>query len=101
MKVKEKLLHTFIADFIDEDSIVLDLGGNKGEFSKFIVDEFRATAYVIEPIPELFNQIPEHPKIKKFQYCISKKKMLKFRFLRINAQQFMIKILIKKLFAKV
>jgi FkbM family methyltransferase len=74
MKVKEKLLHTFIADFINEDSIVLDLGGNKGEFSKFIVDEFRATAYVIEPIPELFNQIPEHPKIKKFQYCISQEK---------------------------
>jgi FkbM family methyltransferase len=74
MEIKEKLLHHFIKDFIDENSIIVDLGGNKGEFSKFIVDEFMATAYVIEPIPELFNQIPEHPKIKKFQYCISQEK---------------------------
>ena len=74
MEIKEKLLHHFIENFIDENSIIVDLGGNKGEFSKFIVDEFKAKSYVMEPIPELFNQIPENPKIKKFQCCISKEK---------------------------
>jgi hypothetical protein len=32
MKIKENLSHTLMADFIDEDSVVLDIGGNKGDF---------------------------------------------------------------------
>jgi hypothetical protein len=101
MKIREKLLHHFIEDFIDENSIIVDLGGNKGEFSKFIVDEFRATAYVIEPIPELFNQIPEHPKIKKFRYCISQEKDFEISIPENQCATIYDKNFNKKLFAKV
>lgn len=74
MKVIEYLYHTFISDFLDENSIVIDLGGNKGEFTKFIIEKFNSNIYVIEPIPEFYNQIPDHHKIKKFQYCIANQK---------------------------
>lgn len=74
MKIIEYLCHTFIADFLNENSNVIDLGGNKGEFSGFILDNFNSNIYVVEPIPELFKQISENFKIRKFQYCISNQK---------------------------
>ncbi len=71
MNLIEKLAHTFVADFLNENSIVLDLGGNKGEFAKFLVDNFNCLVYTIEPVEKFFNSIPNHLKIKKFKYCIS------------------------------
>ncbi|MCS7200793.1 MAG: FkbM family methyltransferase [Patescibacteria group bacterium] len=74
MRIIEYLSHSFIADFLDDNSIVIDLGGNRGEFAKFIFENFNSTIYVVEPILELYNQILENSKIKKFNYCISNQK---------------------------
>lgn len=71
MKIIECLNHNFIADFLDDNSIVVDLGGNRGEFAKFVFENFNSNIYVVEPILELYNQIFENFKIKKFNYCIS------------------------------
>jgi len=74
--IRQKLLHTFISDFVKPGSVVIDLGANIGEFSKFIVDNFGSLVYALEPIPELFEVIPENPRIRKFQFCISKEKIV-------------------------
>ncbi len=47
MKLIEKLAHTFVADFLNENSIFLDLGGNRGEFAKFLVDNFNCFVYTM------------------------------------------------------
>ena len=71
MKIKNFLHHTFISDFIDLKSVVVDLGANDGKFSEFIRNKFNCRIYAIEPLPDLFNSIKEDPNIKKFNYCIN------------------------------
>jgi len=73
MIIKEKLGHHFIRDLINERSVVIDLGGNVGEFSKFIAENIGAVVYVLEPIKCLFARIPENNRIKKFNYCVGAK----------------------------
>ena len=75
--IRQKLLHTFISNFVKPGSAVIDLGANTGEFSDYIVRKFKADVYAIEPVPELFNRILTTPHLKKFQYCISNQNKLR------------------------
>lgn len=63
--------HTFIDSLLDANSVVVDLGANRGDFSGQTVNRWGCTVYAVEPVPALFAQIEEHPKIKKFNYAIS------------------------------
>jgi len=49
MKIINFLHHTFIGDFINTESIVVDLGANDGKFAEFIRDNFNCKVYAVEP----------------------------------------------------
>jgi len=53
--------HTFLPRLINADSLVLDLGANRGEFSHGIIERFRCRVVSAEPIGELCDQIRRHP----------------------------------------
>ena len=57
--------HTFIKKLIKNNSIVLDLGANRGEFSKTISEKFGCKVYAVEPVPRLFELIEETAFVKK------------------------------------
>ncbi len=71
MKIFQVLLHSFIGDFLGPNSTVIDLGANRGEFSCYIANQFGSLVYAVEPVPDLFNQIPENPKIQKINCGIA------------------------------
>ena len=73
MKINIFLHHTFISDYLNPDSIVVDLGAGKGEFTKFITNKFGSKIYAVEPVPELFDKISSSPLIIKDRCCISDK----------------------------
>jgi FkbM family methyltransferase len=57
---------------LNENSIVFDIGGYKGEFARDIYCKYNATIYVFEPIPEFYEIIKErfinNSKIKVFNF---------------------------------
>lgn len=64
--------HTFLSNKLNNHSVVVDLGANKGEFSSEIVRMWGAKVYAVEPVPELFNALPSDQKIVKFNICITR-----------------------------
>lgn len=71
VKAKEFLLHTFVTDFLDANSVVFDLGSNKGEFAEYIVSKFSSKVIAVEPILELYGKIKSTPNIKKLRYGVN------------------------------
>ncbi len=65
--------HTFIGDKLRKDSIVVDLGANKGEFTEKISKKYRCAVYAIEPIPELFTAIKKTENVVAMQGAITGK----------------------------
>ena len=63
--------HHFYKGNLNANSVVVDLGANKGDFSKGINNEFHCKIYAVEPAPALFCQIPETDTIKKSNHAIS------------------------------
>lgn len=61
--------HTFI-EHLDKSSIVLDLGGNEGQFAKMISNNFESKVLVFEPVSELFEKIEESESVKKFSKAV-------------------------------
>lgn len=72
-QVMEICGHTFIADFIDSNSMVVDLGANDGIFTEKIYSTFGCSIFAVEPVPQLFSKIKADEKVKKFNYCIAGK----------------------------
>jgi FkbM family methyltransferase len=60
---------------LNENSIVFDLGGYKGEFTEEIYNKFNCTVYVFEPVYELFKIIKDkfnkNDKINVFNFGLS------------------------------
>jgi FkbM family methyltransferase len=60
---------------LNENSIVFDLGGYKGEFTEEIYNKFNCTVYVFEPVFELFKIIQDkfnkNNKIHAFNFGLS------------------------------
>lgn len=50
-------------------SIVLDLGGHKGEFSSIIIKNYGCTCHVIEAMPELYEKIPQSAHLHTYHYA--------------------------------
>lgn len=57
---------------LNENSIIFDIGGYKGEFARDIYCKYNSTIYVFEPIPEFYKIIKErfinNSKIKVFNF---------------------------------
>lgn len=70
---------------LNKDSIVFDLGGYVGDWSKRVWDKYNCNIFVFEPIPNLANNINQkfigNEKIKVFNYGLSNEtKKLKINF---------------------
>ena len=63
--------HWIYVPKINKESIVIDLGANKGNFSKEMVKKFSVSCYAVEPDINLFKEI-NVPGISKYNYAISK-----------------------------
>ena len=62
--------HTFALNALKQDSFVLDLGMNQGDFAIWIVSHTPATCFGIEPVPALFSHLPAHPRIHARQVAV-------------------------------
>jgi FkbM family methyltransferase len=69
----EICVHTFVANLIDSNSVVVDLGANIGSFTKRVYSTFGCFIYAVEPVPQFFLKIQADEKVKKFNYCIAGK----------------------------
>ncbi|MFM6955394.1 MAG: FkbM family methyltransferase [Ignavibacteria bacterium] len=58
---------------LNSESIVLDLGGHKGEFSSIISNQYHCTCHVIEAMPALYASIPKTQNIHTYHYAASDK----------------------------
>jgi FkbM family methyltransferase len=65
--------HLIAPALVSKDSIVLDLGGNLGSFSKAMAERFGTVCYCIEPNPDLFEKIDPTELIHKANIAISDK----------------------------
>lgn len=63
--------HLIYPAIISEKSIVADLGGNKGFFSREMAEKFGAMVHYVEPAPDLYTGMKEFLKIKKYNIAIS------------------------------
>lgn len=72
MKVPEILYHTFVADF-EQPPVVVDAGGAEGQFSEYMIRNFNARTYLLEPIPKFFAALPKHPAIRCFEEALTAK----------------------------
>jgi len=52
--------HSFLSGPLCAESLVLDLGANRGEFSAGMIAHFGCRVAAAEPLEELIAQIPEH-----------------------------------------
>ena len=62
---------------LNENSIIFDLGGYKGEFAEEIYNKYQSKIYVFEPILEFYaiikNKFSNNPKIIPYQYGLAGK----------------------------
>lgn len=63
--------HSFIGSLLDSNSVVVDLGANRGDFATQIANRWGCIVYAVEPVATLFEQIDENANIRKFNYAIS------------------------------
>jgi FkbM family methyltransferase len=42
---------------LDEDSVVMDLGGYTGVWAQQIIDKYNPNMYIIEPVPDFYNKM--------------------------------------------
>lgn len=63
--------HTFVADWIGIDSVVLDFGMNRGAFCTRMVDLFGCRVAGAEAHPGLWEALPKHPRIDARHVAIS------------------------------
>jgi FkbM family methyltransferase len=64
--------HTFLP-MLDGNSLVLDLGANKGEFTHNIIDRFGCRVVALEAMSDLVASIEPHQKLLVFQEAIAGK----------------------------
>ena len=63
--------HTFCTRLLGNNSKVIDLGGHQGCFSQQMIDRYRCTAYVVEPVYSLYESIIAGPMLKKYNFAIA------------------------------
>ncbi|RKP52440.1 FkbM family methyltransferase [Trinickia fusca] len=63
--------HTFFNRFVDQNSIVVDLGANIGRFSSEMARQYGCACFAIEPNPECFAQLRNFGNVKSFNIAIA------------------------------
>lgn len=63
--------HTFLADSLDEGSVVVDLGAHNGEFSREVHRRFNCQCHMVEALPDLFAQIATDSALHKYHYAMT------------------------------
>ena len=63
--------HSFLANPITADSVVLDLGVNTGAFATALVRDYGCTVIGVEPVPHLFSALPELERLTVEQLALT------------------------------
>jgi FkbM family methyltransferase len=71
MKIVRACGHTFIMDWLNRSSTIVDLGLNRGGFSSRISSLVGCRIYGAEPDPIMFEGLPEIPGLSKLQAAVS------------------------------
>ena len=71
MKVAQVCQHSFLLDYINSNSLVLDCGVNQGEFSGWLSSNIGCRIHGFEPDPRLFVKLPNFPGCTFHQLAIS------------------------------
>lgn len=53
--------HSIHSGFVNQESTIVDLGSNLGEFSGQMSSKFGCKCYAVEALPSLYAKIPDHP----------------------------------------
>lgn len=62
--------HTLFEPDLGPNCLVVDLGANRGEFSRTLAHRYGCTCLAVEPSPTLYEQIEETPSVHKYRYAI-------------------------------
>jgi FkbM family methyltransferase len=62
--------HHFDGSLLNSNSIILDLGGHKGEFSQILTENWQCTSYILEAMPDLAKAIIPNNRMHIFNYAI-------------------------------
>jgi len=71
LKLSEVKQHHFFSGLLNYNSVVVDLGAHRGEFSSKLSESFGCKCYAVEALPSLYSQIEEDDLVKKFNYAIT------------------------------
>lgn len=72
IRIEHIIDHSILPDIIrPSGAVVLDCGGNRGDFAKWATDRFGATVYSFEADPHLAAQFPKRHGIHSFNLAIS------------------------------
>jgi FkbM family methyltransferase len=63
--------HSLITRFLNHQSIVVDLGANRGVFSKKMIERFHSKCIAVEPSPKMFSLIDSHELLQKYNFAIT------------------------------
>src|SRR5689334_261395 len=63
MRVAEIRRHSFITDWLSDQSVVLDLGMHRGEFGRAVNDAFACRVIGVEPVPDFYDGLAGAPGI--------------------------------------
>lgn len=63
--------HTFIPSLVPADGVVLDLGANKGTFSKTVRKRYGWRCYAVEPNPAVWREIESDEDLQTFNLAVS------------------------------
>ena len=63
--------HSFIKDFLGERAVVVDLGANEGRFCAYFLSLPGCRVLSVEPVPELFDDLPDAPGLTKSRYAVT------------------------------
>jgi FkbM family methyltransferase len=62
--------HSVLARELGPQSVVIDLGVNRGEFATWIVQRFGCSVYGAEPDPGLYTQLTQNDKLQVFPVAV-------------------------------
>ena len=63
--------HHIYDSILGPESIILDLGGHKGEFSTILIEHYGCTSHCVEAMPDLFQALPKLPRLHAYHYAAS------------------------------
>jgi FkbM family methyltransferase len=71
LRVSQLANHSFLPALVTPNSVVLDLGVNQGEFAKAVIAEFGCRVIGVEPVPELFEVLPDDHRLTVHRAAIT------------------------------